>query len=332
VALLAPVLSIVIPCFNEEEVLPETARAVRGKLAELVQSGRLSDASFICFVDDGSRDKTWSIIKDLSTGGSIVGIKLAHNAGHQKALIAGLMYSKDHSDCVISMDADLQDDIDVIDEFIEAYSEGCKIVYGARRDRSRDAFFKRFTAEFFYKVMKAMGVELVFNHADYRLVDSAVLHHLEEYQETHLFLRGIFPAMGFTSRIVYYDRKARLAGNTKYPLKKQIAFALEGIASFSVKPLKLVTWIGMIVFILCSVMGVYTFWQKFTGNSVPGWASNMLSIYFLGSVQILSLGVIGEYIGKIYQEVKRRPRYIIEDIAAPAFKEAKVGQNSVFEA
>ncbi len=313
---MAPVLGIVIPCYNEEEVIAQTAVVVIEKLNELIGADKVAESSFICLIDDGSKDKTWGMIKDLSRMENVAGIKLAHNAGHQKALIAGLMYSKDHSDVVISMDADLQDDIDVIDQFLEAYTDGYKLVYGARKSRSQDTFFKRFTAEFFYKVMRYMGVELVFNHADYRLVDSKVLRHLEDFQETHLFLRGIFPSIGFPSKVVSYDRKVRLAGQTKYPFKKQIAFALEGITSFSVKPLELVTWVGAIVFVLCSLMGIYTFWAKFTGNSVPGWASNMLSIYFLGSIQILSLGIIGEYIGKIYQEVKRRPRYIIEEIAS----------------
>ncbi len=307
-------LYLVIPCYNEEEVLPETAKRLN-RLFDAMEAGDLiSGESRIVFVDDGSRDRTWELISSLSTDyPRFRGIKLAKNAGHQNALLAGLMTVKDECDCAISIDADLQDDIEVIPQFIRKFDEGCDVVYGARNDRTTDTFFKRTTAVGFYKFMKAMGVNVVFNHADYRLMSRRALSALSEFSEVNLFLRGLVPLVGYKSDIVYYQRGERFAGESKYPLKKMLSFAFDGITSFSIKPIRLVWSVGAVISILAIVAAIYTLIAKFWGVTTAGWSSLMISIWFLGGVQLVSVGIIGEYIGKIYKETKRRPRYIIEE-------------------
>lgn len=307
-------LYLVIPCYNEEEVLPETAKRLN-RLFDAMEAGDLiSGESRIVFVDDGSRDRTWELISSLSTDyPRFRGIKLAKNAGHQNALLAGLMTVKDECDCAISIDADLQDDIEVIPQFIRKFDEGCDVVYGARNDRTTDTFFKRTTAVGFYKFMKAMGVDVVFNHADYRLMSRRALEALSEFSEVNLFLRGLVPLVGYKSDIVYYQRGERFAGESKYPLKKMLSFAFDGITSFSIKPIRLVWSVGAVISILAIVAAIYTLIAKFWGVTTAGWSSLMISIWFLGGVQLVSVGIIGEYIGKIYKETKRRPRYIIEE-------------------
>ncbi len=307
-------LYLVIPCYNEEEVLPETAKRLN-RLFDAMEAGDLiSGESRIVFVDDGSRDRTWELISSLSTDyPRFRGIKLAKNAGHQNALLAGLMTVKDECDCAISIDADLQDDIEVIPQFIRKFDEGCDVVYGARNDRTTDTFFKRTTAVGFYKFMKAMGVNVVFNHADYRLMSRRALEALSEFSEVNLFLRGLVPLVGYKSDIVYYQRGERFAGESKYPLKKMLSFAFDGITSFSIKPIRLVWSVGAVISILAIVAAIYTLIAKFWGVTTAGWSSLMISIWFLGGVQLVSVGIIGEYIGKIYKETKRRPRYIIEE-------------------
>lgn len=313
-----PTLGIVIPCYNEEEVLPVTAGRLLEKLAQLMSEGLISSKSFLLFVDDGSVDQTWPIIEELSKSHpEVAGLKLAHNAGHQNALFAGLMEAKEKADCVISIDADLQDDVDVMREFIRKFHEGAEVVYGVRKDRSSDSFFKRSTAQGFYRLMKIMGVPIVYNHADYRLLSRRALKFLERYEERNLFLRGIVPLFGLKSDFVYYDRHERYAGESKYPLKKMIAFAFDGITSFSITPIRFVTLIGFLLFLLSIVAGVYALWSKFFGESFGGWASLMLSIWFIGGIQLMAMGMIGEYIGKIYLETKRRPRYLIEKKILP---------------
>lgn len=313
-----PTLGIVIPCYNEEEVLPVTAGRLLEKLAQLMSEGLISPKSFLLFVDDGSVDQTWPIIEELSKSHpEVAGLKLAHNAGHQNALFAGLMEAKEKADCVISIDADLQDDVDVMREFIRKFHEGAEVVYGVRKDRSSDSFFKRSTAQGFYRLMKIMGVPIVYNHADYRLLSRRALKFLERYEERNLFLRGIVPLFGLKSDFVYYDRHERYAGESKYPLKKMIAFAFDGITSFSITPIRFVTLIGFLLFLLSIVAGVYALWSKFFGESFGGWASLMLSIWFIGGIQLMAMGMIGEYIGKIYLETKRRPRYLIEKKILP---------------
>lgn len=307
-------LYLVIPCYNEEEVLPETAKRLN-RLFDAMEAGDLiSGESRIVFVDDGSRDRTWELISSLSTDyPRFRGIKLAKNAGHQNALLAGLMTVKDECDCAISIDADLQDDIEVIPQFIRKFDEGCDVVYGARNDRTTDTFFKRTTAVGFYKFMKAMGVNVVFNHADYRLMSRRALEALSEFSEVNLFLRGLVPLVGYKSDIVYYQRGERFAGESKYPLKKMLSFAFDGITSFSIKPIRLVWSVGAVISILAIVAAIYTLIAKFWGVTTAGWSSLMISIWFLGGVQLVSVGIIGEYIGKIYKETKHRPRYIIEE-------------------
>ena len=303
-------LYLVIPCYNEEEVLPETAKRLN-RLFDAMEAGDLiSGESRIVFVDDGSRDRTWELISSLSTDyPRFCGIKLAKNAGHQNALLAGLMTVKDECDCAISIDADLQDDIEVIPQFIRKFDEGCDVVYGARNDRTTDTFFKRTTAVGFYKFMKAMGVDVVYTPADYRLMSSRALSALSEFSEVNLFLRGLVPLVGYKSDIVYYQRGERFAGESKYPLKKMLSFAFDGITSFSIKPIRLVWSVGAVISILAIVAAIYTLIAKFWGVTTAGWSSLMISIWFLGGVQLVSVGIIGEYIGKI----KRRPRYIIEE-------------------
>lgn len=311
-----PIIYAVIPCYNEEEVLPQSARILEQKWRTLMDTGTISPKSRIALIDDGSKDATWQIITSLSEEPDSIfaGIKLAGNKGHQNALLCGLMTCKDHCDAAISMDADLQDDIDVVDKFIEAYNNGCGIVYGVRNDRTSDSFAKRFTAEGYYKILALLGVNIVFNHADYRLMSRAALEALSQYGETNLFLRGIIPELGFQSSIVEYARKERLAGESKYTLKKMLRLAWDGITSFSVRPLRMLSVMGALAVLVSVVMGLYTLISHFSGNTVSGWSSLMISIWFLGGLNLVALGIVGEYIGKIYGEVKKRPRYIVEQI------------------
>ena len=307
------IMYIVIPCYNEEEVLEETTKKLKIKLEKLISDKIISEKSRVMYVNDGSKDKTWEIIKDINKKEKLfTGISLSRNRGHQNALLAGLITAKKYADFVISMDADLQDDINAIDEMIEKYYEGNEIVYGVRSARKKDTFFKRFTAESFYKIMNKLGVEVVFNHADYRLTSKKVLDNLENFEEVNLFLRGMFPLIGYKSDIVYYERNERFAGESKYPLKKMINFALDGITSFSIKPIRLILNVGIIIFIISIIMIIYALINKIIGNTVSGWTFIVCSIWLIAGVQMMSLGVIGEYIGKIYSETKRRPKYIIE--------------------
>ena len=307
-------LGIVIPCYNEEEGLNETTKRLSTLLNEMIQAGQIGSNSFICYVDDGSKDKTWELIENYKNESSLFkGIKLSRNFGHQNALLAGLMQLKDSADALISMDADLQDDISVIKDFVGKYKDGYEIVYGVREDRSKDRKFKRGTAEFFYKFQNFMGIESIYNHADYRLLSRKALDTLSHFKEVNLFLRGIVPLMGFRSCSVYYATVERFAGESKYPFKKMILFALDGITSFSIVPLRMITVVGFILFMfsLLAIAGVIID-KIFFGDAVQGWASTMISIYFIGGIQIMSLGIIGEYIGRNFQEAKRRPRYIID--------------------
>lgn len=313
-----PVLYLVLPCYNEEAVLPETTKRLTEKLGAMVSAGQIADTSRILYVDDGSRDATWELISRYSEEFPFVdGVKLAHNRGHQNALLAGLMTAAPLCDCAVSMDADLQDDVNAVDRFVEKYKEGCDVVYGVRNKRETDTFFKRTTAEGFYKVMQLLGVEVVFNHADYRLMSRRALEGLAEYHEVNLFLRGIVPLIGYKSDYVYYNRAERFAGESKYPLKKMISFALDGITSFSVKPLKLISNLGILISILSIAGLLYALISYFCGVTVAGWTAIVASIWLLGGLQMLCLGVVGGYIGKIYSEVKQRPRYRIETHIKP---------------
>nr|QGT51207.1 putative glycosyltransferase YkoT [uncultured Firmicutes bacterium] len=304
---------VVLPCYNEEEVLQETSARLLKLFDQMEAAGQIGSESRIVFVDDGSKDNTWNMIAELSQKNArIHGIKLAHNAGHQNALFAGLMTVKDECDCAISIDADLQDDINVIPQFVQKFDEGCDIVYGVRNKRDTDTFFKRTTAQGFYKFMKMMGVDVVYNHADYRLMSKRALEGLAEFSEVNLFLRGMVPLIGYKTDSVYYDRAERFAGESKYPLKKMLSFAFDGITSFSVKPIKMVWTLGILVCILSVLAAIYVVVSMLWGSVSAGWASVMISIWFIGGVQLISVGLIGEYIGKIYKETKRRPRFIIE--------------------
>ncbi|SDP65976.1 glycosyltransferase family 2 protein [Clostridium gasigenes] len=304
---------LVVPCYNEEEVLCETAKRLELKMKTLIDNKDINEYSRVIFVDDGSKDKTWSIIEELKNNNELFGgIKLSRNRGHQNALLAGLMTVKDECDAVISLDADLQDDINVIDKFIEKFYEGCEVVYGVRSDRKSDTFFKRSTAQGFYKVIKFLGVDIIYNHADYRLMSRKALDSLAEFKEVNLFLRGIVPLVGFKSDIVSYERNERFAGESKYPLKKMISFAFEGITSFSVKPIRLVLVMGIIMFFSSLTALAYFLVTWINGYTVQGWTTVVASIWMLGGIQLLCLGVIGEYVGKIYIEVKSRPKYIID--------------------
>ena len=306
------VLYVVIPCYNEEEVLDETAKQIGKKLKSLIKANKISKKSKVMFVNDGSKDKTWEKILDLhETNSLFTGICLSRNKGHQNALLAGLLTAKNYADVVISMDADLQDDINAIDEMIDKYLAGCDVVYGVRSSRKKDSWFKRFTAETFYKIMKFLGVNIVFNHADYRLTSKRVLEALDGYEEVNLFLRGIFPLIGYTSDVVYYERNKRFAGESKYPLKKMLHFAWDGITSFSVKPIRLILNLGILIFIISLLVTIYCIVVKLVGYTVDGWTFLACSIWLVGGVQMLSLGIVGEYIGKIYSESKKRPRYHI---------------------
>ena len=309
----APVVTIVVPCYNEEAVLPNTMVVLHGLLEELMNDQVISKKSKVLFVDDGSKDQTWTIIYQASLKiDTIRGLKLARNAGHQNALLAGLLAAKTVSDCVISIDADLQDDITVIREFIEKFNDGNEIVYGVRRKRESDTLFKRTTAQGFYKLMGKMGVDLVYNHADYRLMSSRALDELEKFDEVNLFLRGVVPLIGFQSTEVFYDRKERLAGETKYPLKKMFSFAFDGITSFSVTPIRFVMLIGCVFFLSSLLILSYFLALKLFGKTETGWTSLITSIWLIGGLQLMAIGLVGEYIGKIYQEAKRRPKYIVD--------------------
>lgn len=307
-------LYIVVPCYNEEEVLPETSKRLKEKMNQLIKAKKISPDSHVVFVNDGSKDKTWELISSYSEKDHLFGgINLSRNRGHQNALLAGLMTVKEDADMVISMDADLQDDINAVDKFVDAYYDGNDVVYGVRSSRKKDTFFKRTTALAFYKLMSRMGVESVYNHADYRLMSKRALNALENFKEVNLFLRGIMPLIGFPSTIVEYERNERFAGESKYPLKKMLNFALDGITSFSVKPIRFITAIGFLISVISVIMFIYTIVRHVLGFTVAGWSSLIISLWFLGGVQILSIGVIGEYIGKIYMETKGRPRFIIEN-------------------
>lgn len=306
-------LMVVIPCYNEEEVLPETSKRLVEKMRSLMDKGLITEDSKVLLVNDGSKDRTWEMITELHKENPLFeGLKLSRNRGHQNALLAGLMTARNRCDISISMDADLQDDMDAMDRFIQKYNEGCEIVYGVRNKRETDTWFKRETALFFYRLMKGLGVDITYNHADYRLMSNRALNALAEYREVNLFLRGLAPLVGFQSDVVYYDRSERFAGESKYPLKKMLAFAIDGITSFSVKPLRLITSVGFVIFVVSLFMLLYALIAWIAGKTVAGWTSMLGSIWLIGGIQLLSLGVIGEYVGKIYNETKRRPRFIID--------------------
>ena len=306
-------LALVVPCYNEEAVMKISSEALRGVLQDLIEKKKIAEDSFVLFVDDGSKDKTWELIEEEHRlHQNVKGLKLAGNVGHQFALTAGLLTAKDCSDVTVSIDADLQDDVSVIEEMIDKFHAGNDIVYGVRKDRSSDTFFKRFTAQSFYKLMAAMGVKTVYNHADFRLMSKRAVEQFSKYRETNLFLRGMMPLIGYQTDCVYYERKERVAGESKYPLKKMLALAFNGISSFSVKPISLITTLGIIIVMLSFLAAVYALVSYFTGHVTQGWTSLILSIWFLGGVQLVSIGLIGQYIGKIYIEVKQRPRYNIE--------------------
>ena len=312
VFLMKNLLYLVIPCYNEEEVLLETSKQLEIRMNHLMKTNKISTESKIAFVNDGSKDGTWTLIKELCDQNKLFeGINLAHNVGHQHALLAGLLTVKNKADMIISLDADLQDDIEAIDQMVDEYLNGYDIVYGVRKERTTDTKFKKWTAESFYKLMEKMGVEIVYNHADYRLMSQRAVEELSGYNEVNTFLRGIIPTIGLKNTKVYYDRKERFAGESKYPLKKMLEFAFEGITSFSTKPIRIISYIGVGLIFLSMILMGYSLVRYFQGNIVTGWTSLILSIWLIGGVLMLSLGIIGEYIGKIYLEVKQRPRYIV---------------------
>ncbi len=309
------VLYIVVPCYNEEEVLPLTIPEFKKTIVDLVTKGKISPLSRILFVNDGSKDKTWEILeKEHQEDEKVLALKLARNAGHQNALLAGLSVAKEKADIMVTIDADLQDDITKVEDMVDAYHNGCQIVYGVRDNRKSDSFFKRFTAQGFYKFMNRMGVETIYNHADYRLMSKIAVEELSKYTEVNVFLRGMVPLLGYKTTCVYYSRSKREAGESKYPLKKMLSFAFDGITSFSIKPINMIVGLGVFVLFVCILAAVYAFISYFTGNTDSGWTSLILSIWFIGGIQLLSIGVIGQYIGKIYKEVKRRPKYNIETV------------------
>ena len=309
------ILYLVIPCYNEEAVLHETAKQLLEKMNSMFERGMISRESKIMFVNDGSKDKTWEIIEELHASNPIYsGVKLSRNKGHQNALLAGLMTAKEKADMTISLDADLQDDVDVIEQMVEKYYQGNDVVYGVRSARKTDTFFKKFTAQGFYKLMQAMGVEIVYNHADYRLMSKRAMEGLSQFKEVNLFLRGIVPLIGYKSDVVTYERHERFAGESKYPLKKMLAFATDGITSFSIKPIRLITTCGILIFAISLVMLLYFLIVHFMGRTVAGWTSMIVSIWAIGGLQLLAIGIVGEYIGKIYLETKERPKYIIETV------------------
>lgn len=310
---MAKILYLVIPCYNEEEVLADTAGKLDKKMKELMAEGLIDVKSRIIFVNDGSMDLTWKIIEDLYNKDTLFGgINLTRNRGHQNALLAGLMTVKDDADIVISLDADLQDDINVFEEMLRKNNEGYDVVYGVRNDRKKDSFFKRHTAQMFYKLTNKLGGDLIYNHADFRLMSRRALEGLAQFEEVNLFLRGIVPLIGYPSTIVEYERKERLAGKSKYPLRKMMSFAIEGITSLSIKPMRFVTGMGIFVFLVSIAMMIYAFVSYFTGRVVAGWTSILISVWAIGGMVLLGLGIVGSYIGKIYLETKKRPRYIVE--------------------
>lgn len=310
---MASTLYIVVPCYNEEEMLPITAQALLKKLDSLIGQGRISDDSRIMFVDDGSKDNTWEIIEKLGAAApAFVGIKLSRNRGHQNALLAGLMTAKDRCDITISMDADLQDDVDAVDRFIDEYEKGAQIVYGVRSSREKDTAFKRNTARMYYRTLEHMGVEITYDHADYRLMSREALEGLAQFKEVNLFLRGLVPLVGYKTATVKYVRNEREKGESKYPLRKMLSFAIEGITSLSVKPIRFITFLGIFVFLVSIILLIRFFVIWCMGKAVAGWATIVISIWGIGGLQLLAIGIIGEYIGKIYLETKQRPRYIIE--------------------
>lgn len=309
------ILYLVIPCYNEEAVLHETAKQLLAKMNSMFERDMISRDSKIMFVNDGSKDRTWEIIEELHASNPIYsGVKLSRNKGHQNALLAGLMTAKEKADMMISLDADLQDDVDVIDQMVEKYYEGNDVVYGVRSARKTDTFFKKFTAESFYKLLKSMGVEIVYNHADYRLMSKRAVEGLAQFREVNLFLRGIVPLIGYKSEVVTYERHERFAGESKYPLKKMLAFATDGITSFSIKPIRFITTCGILIFGISILMLIYFLAVHFMGRTVAGWTSMIVSIWAIGGLQLLAIGIVGEYIGKIYLETKDRPKYIIETV------------------
>ena len=309
-------LGIVVPCYNEEEVFPISEPALRGVLDDLVAKGKIAADSFVMFVNDGSKDATWDLIEEAHRQHpvQVYGVKLAGNVGHQFALTAGLLTAKDMCDVTVSIDADLQDDVNVIEEMIDKYHEGCDIVYGVRSDRKTDSFFKRTTAQAFYKLMASMGVKTVYNHADFRLMSQRAVEQFSHYEETNLFLRGIVPTLGYKTDCVYYQRLERAAGESKYPLSKMLALAFNGISSFSIKPINTILGVGFAMIIIAIGAAIYAIVSYCLGNVVPGWTSLMLSIWFIGGLQLLAIGLVGQYIGKVYIEVKHRPRYNIEKV------------------
>ncbi len=307
------ILYMVIPCYNEEEVLPETAKRLKEKYTRLIAAGKIDEKSKIAFVDDGSKDRTWALIEELHESAPVfTGVKLSRNRGHQNALLGGLLTVADDADVTISMDADLQDDIEAIDAMIDKYRDGTDIVYGVRNDRKKDSFFKKSTAQGFYKLLRRMGVESVYNHADFRLMSKRAVQGLAEFKEVNLFLRGMVPMVGYSHDFVYYERGERFAGESKYPLKKMLAFAFEGITSLSVKPIRLITSLGFIIFLVSIILAIYFFVRYLLGMTVTGWVTLAMSLWILGGLQLMAIGVVGEYVGKIYLEAKGRPRFIIE--------------------
>ncbi len=309
------ILYIVVPCYKEEEVLPETSKRLKSKLEALIEQKKIDSDSKIMFVNDGSTDNTWKIIQELhNSDKSYSGVNLSRNRGHQNALLAGMTVAVEYADMIISLDADLQDDINAIDAMVDNYLNGYDVVYGVRSSRKTDTFFKRFTAEAFYKLMKGLGVDIVFNHADYRLMSKRAVQGLLQFKEVNVFLRGIVPQVGYPWTTVEYERAERFAGESKYPLKKMLAFAFDGITSFSIKPIRLITSLGVGISVVSIILLIWTIVTKILGGTVAGWSSLMVSIWFIGGVQLLCLGVVGEYIGKIYAETKHRPLFIIENI------------------
>ena len=307
------ILYMVIPCYNEEEVLPETAKRLKEKYTRLIAAGKISEKSKIAFVDAGSKDRTWALIEELHESDPVfTGVKLSRNRGHQNALLGGLLTVAEDADVTISMDADLQDDIEAIDAMIDKYRDGTDIVYGVRNDRKKDSFFKKSTAQGFYKLLRRMGVESVYNHADFRLMSKRAVQGLAEFKEVNLFLRGMVPMVGYSHDFVYYERGERFAGESKYPLKKMLAFAFEGITSLSVKPIRFITSLGFIIFLVSIILAIYFFVRYLLGMTVTGWVTLAMSLWILGGLQLMAIGVVGEYVGKIYLEAKGRPRFIIE--------------------
>lgn len=328
-----PILYIVIPCYNEEKVLPVTLPIFRAQRNKMVEEGKIDSHSRLLFVNDGSKDATWSFIQQAAQEyEEVEGISLSRNRGHQNALLAGLMEAKEKADITISIDCDGQDDLSAMDEMVDAYRNGCDIVYSVRKKRDTDTWFKRSSAQGFYKLLRWMGADVVYNHADYRLVSKRVLEAFSDFREVNIFLRGMFPLVGFRSTSVYYDRSERLAGESHYPLRKMLALAFDGVTSLSVKPIRLITGFGLLISLLSFLLIIWVLISYFTGNSVPGWSSTVLSTALLGGIQLICLGVIGEYVGKIYMETKRRPRYIIaertEEKSEPRFLEAEKSQKT----